>query len=449
MKRTAPVFLALLIFGALAAGCGQAAQPTSPPKAAPPSGAQTAAPTQAASPTQTTATKPAAVAPSGGGPSEIVAGLAVGLTGQYARESLFTRRGYELAVKEANDAGGVMVKDHGRNLPVRLIVYDDKSDNTTAVSLYEKLVTEDKVNVLFGGYSTPIVQAETVVAEKYRIPYVNGGGATGAIYERGMKYVFGTLASIEKLSFTLMDRFSAWQDEGKLAKPAKIALIGENSSHGTEFRQGVVKKADAAKDRFNIVVNEPFELNLKDADPLLQKVKTANADIFLADARLSDYTTIHRRYTELGLYHQIVSYGPRGPEKAARDALGPASDYIISANWWDPGIASASSQAFAKKYQAAYNETPEWFAALAYESARAMFKAIEAAGTLDKDKVRDALARVDLKDSLVPGGELKFKENGQADYDYLVIQNKPGGKNDIIYPKDAATGEAVVPKPRS
>jgi ABC-type branched-subunit amino acid transport system substrate-binding protein len=98
-------------------------------------------------------------------------------------------------------------------------------------------------------------------------------------------------------------------------------------------------------------VDEPFELNLKDADPLLQKVKGAHADVFLADARLADYTTIHRRYTEMGLYHLVVSYGPRGPEKAARDALGPASDYIVSCNWWHKDVLTPAAKAFADKYQ--------------------------------------------------------------------------------------------------
>ena len=267
-------------------------------------------------------------------PKEIVLGAALPITGGQSREGGFFKRAYELAVKEINDAGGVMVKQYGKKIPIKLIIYDDKSDNTTSVQLYEKLVTEDKVNALLGGYGTPLITAHTIVAEKYRIPYVNGGGATGAIYERKMKHIFGLLSSIEKLSLTMMDWIAGQQDAGNLKKPVKIAVMGENTSHGKEFRQGVVARSKAAPDRFQVVMDEPFELNLKDADPLLQKVKASNADIYLADARLADYTTIHRRYTEMGLYHQMVSYGPRGSEKAARDALGTASDYIISCNWW-------------------------------------------------------------------------------------------------------------------
>jgi branched-chain amino acid transport system substrate-binding protein len=263
-----------------------------------------------------------------------------------------------------------------------------------------------------------------------------------------MKYIFCIISSIEKLSFTLMDWIAIQQNAGKVKRPLKIALVGENTSHGKEFRQGVLEKSKASPDRFSVVMDEPFELNMKDADPLLQKVKAANADVFLADARLADYTTIHRRYTEMGLYHLIVSYGPRGPEKAARDALGPASDYIVSCNWWNKDIPTPATKAFADKYQKTYNEQAEWFAATAYEAFRVMVKAIEDAGTLDKPKIRDALAKMDMRNSLVVGGRVWFEPNGQINNDHLIMQNIPGSKVALIHPKDVATAEAIIPIPK-
>ncbi len=387
-------------------------------------------------------------APAAAPPKEIILGAALPITGGQSREGGYCKKAYELAIKEINEAGGISVKQYGKKIPVKLIIYDDKSDNTTSVQLYEKLVTEDKVNALLGGYGTPLITAHTVVAEKYRTPYVNGGGATGAIYERKMKNVFGVLSSIEKLAYTIMEWMKGQQDAGALKKPVRIALMGENTSHGKEFRQGVAAKVKAAPDRFKIVMDEPFEYNLKDADPLLQKVKASQADVYLADARLADYTTIHRRYTELRLYHQVVSYGPRGTEQSARDALGSASDYIISCNWWHRDIPTPASKTFREKYEKTYGETSEWFAALAYEAAQVMAKAIENAGTLEKAKIRDALAKMDKPNSLVIGGRVTFKPNGQIDNDYVMMQNLPGGKVSLIYPKDIATAKAIVPIPQ-
>ena len=254
--------------------------------------------------------------------------------------------------------------------------------------------------------------------------------------------------SLACAALTMMDWLTIQQDAGNLKKPVKIALMGENSSHGKEFRQAILAKSKASPDRFQVVMDEPFELNLKDADPLLQKVKASNADIYLADARLGDYTTIHRRYTEMGLYHQVVSYGPRGSEKAARDALGTASDYIISCNWWHRDLPTKTAKEFAQKWEKAFNEPAEWFPALAYETVRVMAKAIEDAGSLDKEKLRTALVKMDMKNSLVVGERITFKPNGQINNDYVMMQNMPGGKAALIYPKDIATAKAIVPIPK-
>ncbi len=381
-------------------------------------------------------------------PSEIVIGAALPLTGAQSREGGFFQKAYEMAVEEVNSQGGLMINEFGKRIPVRLVIYDDKSDPTASVQMYEKLATEDKVDFFLGGYGTPLIQAHTVVPEKYKIPYVNGGGATGEIYQRGFKYVFGLLASIAKIPETMTKWMAVQQDAGKLTKPLKLAIVFENTSHGREFNKGFEDAATAAPDRFTVVLSEAFELNLKDADPLLQKVKAANADVFAADARVADYTTIQKRYAELGLYHQVLSYGPRGPEKAAREALGDASNYIVAASWWNRNLADEPSKAFVEKYKGKYNEDAEWFAALGYETARTLFAAIEAAGTLNRDKVRDALAASKLTPSLVVGGVVQFAENGQIENDYVMTQNMPEGKSVIIFPPELANGEAVVPVPK-
>jgi len=418
--------LTLILFLMLAA-CGPAATTTAPTSAP----AATAAPAVAA------------------GPKEIVLGTALPLTGGSSREGGLMKKGYDLAIKELNDAGGIMVKEFNRKIPVRLISYDDKTDNTTSVSLYEKLATEDKVDAFLGGYSTPLIEAHTLVPGKYQIPYINGGGATSSIYGKGNKWIFGMLASIEKLSVTMMDWLELQQDAGKLPKPSKIALLYENTSHGAEFSKGINDRAKAKPDRFTVVVDEKFEINGKDFSPLISKVKSANADLFLVDARQPDYTLMQRQYTEAGLYHKVVSYGPRGPEKAARDALGAASDYLVAANWWSADMSDPASKGFTAKYRAAYaNEAPEWYSALSYETARVLFKAIEAAGSLDKTKVRDALAATNLSPSLVVGGVVKFKDNGQIDNPYIMTQNTPNQKVNLIYPKELQTGDAVVPLPK-
>jgi hypothetical protein len=76
-------------------------------------------------------------------------------------------------------------------------------------------------------------------------------------------------------------------------------------------------------------------------------------------------------------------------------------------------------------------------------------QSIEKAGSLNKTAIRDQLRSGELKGSLLPGQTLKFGKNGQCGYPFVVVQNKPDGKIDIVFPSDAATGQAVAPKPQN
>jgi branched-chain amino acid transport system substrate-binding protein len=224
-------------------------------------------------------------------------------------------------------------------------------------------------------------------------------------------------------------------------KPAKIAVLWENTAHGKDFRSGVSDFGDKHKDAYQVAVDESFELNGKDFSALLGKVKSAGVDLFLADAHLPDYITMQRQYVTLGLCHKIQSYGARGSEKQAAEALGPEHvRYILSAVWWNAQLGTQGiTKKFVDAFKAKQKRDPEWYQAVAYETARALFLGIEKAATLDRDKVRDALAALDVE-SILPGGKLQFKqEDGQqAIYPFVVQQNQPDGSSPIVWPKESA-----------
>jgi branched-chain amino acid transport system substrate-binding protein len=248
-----------------------------------------------------------------------------------------------------------------------------------------------------------------------------------------------------------------WIDEqqraGKLPKPARIALVWENTAHGKDFRKGVQDFAQQSGGGYEIVVDESFELNGKDFGALLGKVKAANADLFLADAHLPDYITMQRQYVGSGLCHKVVSYGARGSEKGAVDALGQENvSFILSAVWWSQQLAAKGGPAkeFVDAFKAKYGgRSPEWYQALGYESARALFAAIQQAGAVDREAVRAKLAALDAE-SILPGGKLSFPSDKgqQAHYPFVVQQNLADGTSPIVYPKEQATAESVASNPR-
>ncbi|GAC1444204.1 MAG: ABC transporter substrate-binding protein [Vulcanimicrobiaceae bacterium] len=382
-----------------------------------------------------------------GGPADTVTiGAVLPLTGEESRVGGYYKLGYELAVNEANEHGGVQVGN--KKMQIKLVIYDDKTDPATSRNLYERLAVQDKVDAFLGGYSTDLVQAQTVVAEQHKIPYVGGGGAASQIYTRGYSTVFGVLSSIENLAATECDFIEKMQSEKKLPMPLKMAVVYENTSHGRDFGKGLVERAKAKPQNYQVVMNEAFDLHGKDFTPLLQKVKAANANAFMADAHLDDYITMHRQYKQVGLKNAYVTYGARGPEKSARAALGDGVNYVFAATWWSPLIPNPAVKAFDEKWTKAYpTQSVEWFSALPYETARTLLVALTQAGSTDKARVVAALHKIDIKDTILPGGHIRFAPDGQIDAPFVVTQNLPDGKIVIVWPKFEQTGAPILPTP--
>jgi branched-chain amino acid transport system substrate-binding protein len=390
-------------------------------------------------------------APSGAASSgsTVLIGATLPLTGSESRIGGFYKEGYDLAFEEANAAGGVSVG--GQKLKVQMKLLDDTSTQATAATLADQLINSDKVQFFLGTYSSHLVEAQSVVAEQNHVPYVNGGGGAVEIYQRSFKWLFGLLAPVQLLSGAIMEWIDFQQQAGKLPKKVKIAVLWENTAHGKDFRTGVQEFAKKHPACCDVIVDESFELNGKDFGALLNKVKAAEADIMLADAHLPDYITMQRQYVTLGLCHKVLSYGARGSEKQAADALGKEHvAYILSSVWWNAQLGKAGpTKHFVDLFKQKYGgRTPEWYQAVGYETARALFLGIEKAGSTDREKVREALASLDVE-SIMPGGKLSFPASSgqQAIYPFVVQQNQPDGTSPIVWPKDAASTPGVAPNP--
>jgi len=381
---------------------------------------------------------------------EIRIGVVMPITGREAKPGQYQREGIELAIKQYNDGGGIFLKSRGKKLPIKEIFYDDGSDQARSAGMAERAMSTDGVVAVVGGYSTALGEAESVMPDRYQTPWISPGAGATSVYSRGYEYVFGTLSPIDLLGYTTAQYLGNLVDKGKLSKGLKIAMALENTDHGVDYGHGIENWNHEHPGYFTVVFSEKFELGSTDFSGLLQKVKNAHADIFLADTHLQDYITMHRQYIQSGMYHLMISYGARGPEADARKALGEATNYIFAGIWWSPKLPYPQVKKFNADYQAFTGHAPDsWYPATAYDAMRALATAIEQAGSLDKTAIRDQLRKVELKDSLLPGQVLHFGKNGQIQGSFVIVQNKPDDKVDIVFPLDAATGESIAPKPKA
>ncbi len=361
---------------------------------------------------------------------EIRIGAVLPVTGKESKIGGAFKQATELAVKEINDAGGLQVG--AKKLRVDLKLLDDTSDAAKSAQLVEQLIAQQKVHAVVGGYGSQLVQAQSVVPERYGIPFVAGGAGATSIYGRS-KWVFGTLSPVENLAETQMLFLSDLVATGKLKKPLKVALLVENTEHGKDFQKGVRDFSKAHPGAFPVVLDESFELYTPDFKPLLTRVAAAKADLFMCDAHLEDFISMQRTYTQMGLYHQMVTYGARGADEAGRKGLGAATDYIFASGWWSDLLPYPQVKAWTARFKAATGTSPQWYHATAYETVRILLAAISKAGSLQPEPIRAALAAIELRDSILPGGVLKYSKTGQAMLPFVVTQTKPAGTIDLVW----------------
>jgi len=370
------------------------------------------------------------------------------LTGTEARTGLQFREGYDLAFALANARGGL--RAGGKQYLVDLRAIDDASDPSRSGPLLEEFVVRDHIHFLLSSYSTRLVEPQVAVAEKHHVPLVVGGATSKALFRHGSQYTFGLQSSVEQLAFAEMRFVEDQQKAGTLPSKVRIALLWEDTTHGRDYRDSIleyVRKTPARQAAYEIVVNEGFALEQKSYRKLLENVRSANADVFLADAHQADFITMQREYQSLGLCHAIASYGARGGEKKAAQEIGARGVVgLVSGAWWSPLVAtSAEARTFLTAFRARYHREPEASEAVGYESARALFAAIEKAGSVEPAPVRAALASLEMP-SILPGGKISFPaENGyQAQGPYVLLQNQPDGSIASIYPRALATGAGTV-----
>ena len=366
---------------------------------------------------------------------DIVLGASVQLTGPMANTGRYYRDAYQIAVDKINAAGGVTVD--GKQHKLALKILDNQSDVNLSVRQYTQLVTQDKANFLLGGFASNFQLADSVVSEKYQIPMVQGGGASNEIFERGFKYIFGTLAPASNYFGSTV------QMMGKLDPvPKKVALLYADDSFDVSVADGT---RPLLKDGgFETVVDERYSSNTSDFSTLLSRIKSAQADAVLVAGHETEILNFVRNAKSLAVAPKMYSFTVGVPSEDFRNALGADADYAFGMTAWLPAATLkdrwfGDAVQFAKEYKARYGYEPDYHAASGAADVETLAMAIEKADSLDPKKVRDALAAIQF-DSLY--GPIAFGENGQINLPQTVIQVQDG-KVVKIY---AAGGFAEQPR---
>jgi branched-chain amino acid transport system substrate-binding protein len=373
-------------------------------------------------------------------PATIKIGVVDALTGNMAAGGKWVKQGYEVAIKHINSTGGVSIKEFGKKIPLELIFLDDESNPAKTVSRMEKLYSIDKVDFFLGGFAAHLIIPQLAIAERYRVPIVVTTIGSTAEFEKGYKYTFTPFMAEQDQVITFLDVLDSIP---KNQRPTKIAFFEIQEEWGVAT--GKYLREFAAKRGYTIPTYEKYAMTANDFSSLIVNAKAAGAEALYTNPSPPQGITIVKQMKELD-WTPKFAYIMRAADVAIwTKNLGKDGDFISHSGGWDYHLKLQGVQKFNDDYKAAYEGYPEPPAGSAYVRVQVLADALERAGTLNRDKVRDALAATNMMTIM---GPMKFRPNGRGEGKYLQTMNQwQNGKDELIWPKDQASAPLAYPMP--
>jgi branched-chain amino acid transport system substrate-binding protein len=356
---------------------------------------------------------------------EIVIGTNLPLTGILAMAGAEQQWAYQTAVNDINKAGGVLVKEYGKKLPVRLIVADDESDPGKAAAAVERLIKLDKVDLLLGGFAAPFgVIPGCITAEKYKKYYHTTICLIPPWLEH--KFKWSTLFFFDLIQACSVP-FEIWNTLPKDQRPQKPALIMEDTFDGRAFA-GIFRE-QAKKSGYNFVLDEPWSVGAKDYSAQIIKAKSLGVDAILIFGADTDCITFVRQMKENKLNVKYF-HGWKGTWAGEFwGALGKDAQYVLSDGFWSMDFPYPGARQLGERYYEKFKKYSVSVGAT-YGLCQILWQAIEKAGTLDSAKVRQAVLDNEFQTVM---GKVKYDANGVATF-VSTAHQWWDGKQMTVYP---------------
>ena len=370
-------------------------------------------------------------------------GVAVSLTGKIAYEGRLVKDGYEVWEDWVNSHGGITAG--GKNYQVKMVYYDDESTPVRGAKLTEMLITQNKVDFLFGPFSSSITFATTAIGEKYDIITIAPEANATKVYERGYKNVFSVLPPAPMLMVPI-----AYLAENLDPKPKTVAIITANDLFPLSCAEGFRDKCIELG--FDVVLFEKYPAGATDISALLTKVKALNPDILADAGYTADTLMVMRQCKELNINPQMYAFSVGVMIPSFIEELGADAEYAFEGEWWLPNMKNEDSvfgttadyvQACKDKFGEDY--MPEYHVSSASAAGTLLQLAIEKADSVETAKVREALSSLDVELATWPA--IAFNEKGQnIKWPHPVVQVQ-NGEYVIVYPESSQENAPMYPAP--
>jgi len=385
-------------------------------------------------------------------PKKLVIGHPACLSGKYAKAGEQAIGGIKACVDWVNNVyAGVLVGK--KRIPLKYKYYDCESKKESVTSLIGRLITVDKVNVVFSAYSSGLTLRGAPVAESHKMLYMDHGGANNKIFRQGFRYIVQTIGPATRYHEGTLNMIHKIDPTAK-----RVALAYEDSEFAKMVMHGAEKHAK--KLGFNVVFERTYPKGVTDLTPLLSALKASNPDFILGGGHFEDGQLFNRQMADLGINSNALSLIAAATLPAFYKALTSMAEGVMGPSHWEYGVKYSAQEAkkvklpwigpsqdeFVALFKKALgkNIIPDYHAAEAAAQVLAYVLAVEKANSIDSDKVRAALG--DLTFMSFYGGWDVDETGLQVGHSMVDVQWQDG-KRVIVWPEEAQTGKPCYPMP--
>lgn len=377
-----------------------------------------------------------------GAPEKIRFGTAVGLSGPFIDGSKSTTISqYDLWAKRTNDAGGIMLSKYNKKVPVEIVYYDGRFDNNETIKLTEKLILDDKVEMILGPWGTQWNIVSAPITNKYEYPVIYTTAGDSILYTKGndWPYAFWSLAQPNEAVQPMIDWLVKLKNDGKIK--GKVAAINIGIELGVEMAKAFANLAPAAG--LDLVFNKSYPPDVQDLQPLLREVMATEPDAFFSFSYPPDTFLVTGQAQQLGFSPDLFYVLIGGVFPGYRDAFGAGVvEGVFAYGGQDPDAPGYAE--YAKAMQDAYGQDVEAGALQVYACLQIVQWAIEKVGEIDRPKIRDEIAK-GAKDTL--WGDITWKN--QLNANPWAVGQWQNGKMVGIFPADKHNAKPpLFPKPK-
>jgi branched-chain amino acid transport system substrate-binding protein len=380
-----------------------------------------------------------------GGPSAVAAdnvvkiGNIIPLSGPSASVGQQGKQAREMAVEEINAAGGI--KSLGGAM-FEMSYADSESKPEKGVSEAERLINTEKVNVLTGCWNSAVTYPTTAVAERYGVPFIVPVSVADKITDQGFKTVFRIAA---KDSWWTRDQFAFLKDmeEEFGTKVTKLAFVYENGDWGKGFAGQWKTLAEAGG--YEVVLDEPYPSTATDLSPVVQKIRRSQADVLMLVSNAADAILLTNTLAEYKVnLKAIIASGGGHADPSFLTATGENAHHMFDIVEWETDVNKPNAKAANDKFKAKYGQNLTGEAVDAYLAMYVLKDALERAGSLESEKILEALRTTNLQDGpgmIVGYDAVEFDASGQNKHAALVMVQVndigAGLERITVWPKNA------------